>query len=100
MRQRVWSHFFASSVDLEILRLGVEHRHWTKPLRTWEDKRRAASVCRLVSVLADAINVHGDTLRAKIQHAGNDQRLGAHEAPLVIIPLCFVVAVRAMSQTF
>ena len=85
-------------MDLEILKLEVEHRHWTKTLRAWQDERGAASFVALVSVLADAINVHGYTLRPKIQHAGNDQRLGAHEAPLVIIPLCFVVAVRDMSQ--
>ena len=100
MRQQVWSHVVASSMDLEILKLGVERRHWTKPLRAWEDERRAASFCRLVLVLASAIDVHGDTLRAKIQHAGDDHRLGAHEAPLVIITLCFVVAVRDMSQIF
>jgi len=40
-----------------------------------------------VSVLAYAINVHGDTLRASIGHAGNDHRLGAQEAPPAIISL-------------
>ena len=87
MRQQERSHFVASSMDLEILYRVVEHRHWTKPLRAWEDERRAASFCRLVSVLADAINVLGDTRRAKIQHAGCYHRLGAHEVQPVIIPL-------------
>ena len=40
-----------------------------------------------VSVLAYAIKVHGDTLRASIGHAGNDHRLGAQEAPPAIISL-------------
>ena len=40
-----------------------------------------------VAVLAHAINVHGDTLRASIGHAGNDHRLGAQEAPPAIISL-------------
>ena len=40
-----------------------------------------------VAVLAYAINVHGDALRASIGHAGNDHRLGAQEAPPAIISL-------------
>ena len=51
-----------------------------------------------VLVLADATNVHGDTPRASIGHAGNDHRLGAQEAPAAIISPCFVVSVRDMSQ--
>ena len=44
-------------------------------------------VCSQRASTANAINVHGDTLRASIGHAGNDHRLGAQEAPLAIISL-------------
>ena len=40
-----------------------------------------------VAALTYAIKNHGDALRASIGHAGNDHRLGAHEAPPAIISL-------------
>ena len=41
----------------------------------------------LVSVLANAVNAHGDTLRASNGHAGNDHRPGAQVAHPSIISL-------------
>ena len=60
-------------MDLENIIAGVEHGHWTKSLRAWEDERRAAGFVALVSVLANAIDVHGDALRASMGHAGNQE---------------------------
>ena len=49
--------------------------------------RRAAGFVALVSVLANAVDVHGDTLRVSIGHVRDDPRLRAQEAPPAIISL-------------
>jgi glutamine synthetase len=45
------------------------------------------SFMTMVAVLVRAVNLHGDSLRAAVASAGNDHRLGAHEAPPAIISL-------------
>lgn len=45
------------------------------------------SFMAFVAALVRSVNLHGDMIRASVASAGNDHRLGAHEAPPAIISL-------------
>ena len=54
------------------------------PGETKQENRRFIA---FVAALLRAVNKHGDLLRCGVSTAGNDHRLGAHEAPPAIITL-------------
>ena len=54
---------------------------------TGNNEQEQTAFIALVACLMRSINLYGDTIRVGVASAGNDHRLGAHEAPPAIISL-------------
>ena len=63
---------------------GADGKNWLSPGDTPHDNAKFLTV---ICALIQAVDKHADLLRAVIATAGNDHRLGANEAPPVIISI-------------
>ncbi len=63
---------------------GPDGKNWLKP---GNDSHDANKFLTLICAIIKAVDTHADILRAAVATAGNDHRLGAHEAPPAIISI-------------
>lgn len=70
-----------------------KHNNWSisangvNLLNPGKNPRENAIFLTVLCAIIKAIDTHGDILRATVARAGNDHRLGAHEAPPAIISM-------------
>ena len=105
IHQRTRSHFVPSQKPfagriLKRLQQGFEHEHWTK---SFACLGRRAKSSRSLSPSSRSWRTPVTFMVTPCSQISNTlvmiYRLGAQEAPPAIISLCFVVAVRDMSQS-
>jgi len=63
---------------------GCDGRNWLSP---GDSPHENAKFMTLICALMKAVDTHADLLRAAIASAGNDHRLGGHEAPPSVISI-------------
>lgn len=63
---------------------GCDGRNWLSP---GDNPHENATFLTLICALIKAVDTHADLLRASIASAGNDHRLGGHEAPPCVISI-------------
>ena len=70
-----------------------KHNNWsvsygkTNLLNPGDNPHQNAIFLTVLSAIIEAVDMHGDMLRATVTGAGNDHRLGANEAPPAIISI-------------
>ncbi|MDD5439044.1 MAG: glutamine synthetase III [Candidatus Omnitrophica bacterium] len=63
---------------------GPDGKNWLTP---GDNPRENAKFITMICAIMQAIDDHGDILRASVASAGNDHRLGANEAPPAILSI-------------